>query len=101
MASEVNFVLDTVSEADIDLYLGPLAPGERETFKSFSKGATMEDLMVEAGKFPSRGQARKNGWGGPIPFGYSHIKVGSGKNRTDFYILNLDPDFDYGDCTDD
>ena len=100
MAHEANFVLDTVSEGDIDLFLAPLAPGERETFKSFSAGATMADLMVMAGKFPSKGQARKNGWDKEIPFGYSHFKVGSGKNRMDIYVLNLTPDFDYG-CTDD
>lgn len=98
---EANFVLNTVSEADIESYLGPLAPGERETFMSFTKDDTLEDLMVRCGKFPSKGQARKNGWGGPIPFGYSHLIIGSGRKRLDIYILNLSPDFDYGDITED
>jgi hypothetical protein len=39
--------------------------------------ATMPDLLVALGSFPSKGQARKN-WRGPleIPRGYSTFRVG-------------------------
>jgi hypothetical protein len=32
--------------------------------------------MVILGIFPSKGQARKNGWPGPIPDGWSELRAG-------------------------
>lgn len=86
-----TFVHEGASEQDMELFLGPLAPGEIETFKRFDANAAMADIMVAAGKFPSKGQARKNGFPGPIPHGYSHHVVGSGKNRMEVWVLNLLP----------
>lgn len=39
---------------------------------------TAAELMVILGLFPSKGQARKNGWPGAIPDGWSQLKVGKG-----------------------
>jgi hypothetical protein len=38
-----------------------------------------EDLALAAGFFPSKTQARKNGWQGPVPFGFGQRKFGKGK----------------------
>jgi hypothetical protein len=38
-----------------------------------------EDLALVAGFFPSKTQARKNGWQGPVPFGFGQRKFGKGK----------------------
>jgi hypothetical protein len=38
---------------------------------------------------PSKGQARKNGYNGVIPIGYTEVK----KKFHKFYILNLDKSF--------
>lgn len=32
--------------------------------------------MVHLGVFPSKGQARKAGWAGPVPDGWSEVRVG-------------------------
>jgi hypothetical protein len=38
-----------------------------------------EDLALAAGFFPSKTQARQNGWQGPVPFGFGQRKFGKGK----------------------
>ena len=48
---------------------------------------TMAHLAVEMGLFPSVGQARKNGWDGPIPHGYTE-KKNLGKMKKSMYIHN-------------
>jgi hypothetical protein len=47
---------------------------------------TMEDLAVALQQMPSKGQARKNGWTGPIPSGYSEFK----KKFHHFAILKME-----------
>lgn len=49
--------------------------------------ATMEALAARAGVFPSRGQARKNGFAGPIPHGFE-VFGASGKS---FFVWNPRP----------
>lgn len=48
---------------------------------------TMAHIAVEMGLFPSAGQARKNGWNGEIPSGYTERK-GLGKMKKNLYIHN-------------
>lgn len=65
-----------ITDRDIDLVFGPL--------NAFDEVARIETtdlavLAVEAGVFPSRGQARKNGLGGSIPHGL-HL-LGTKKHR--------------------
>ncbi len=43
---------------------------------------TMEELFVINGIFPSKGQSRKNGISGPIPFGVNLM----GSKRRRFYV---------------
>jgi len=45
----------------------------------------MADIGVMLGMFPSKGQARKNGWGNPIPGGWSE-KLNVGKLRNNVWI---------------
>lgn len=40
---------------------------------------SLAHIMASAGVFPSVGQARKNGWGKPIPDGFSQYVVGKRK----------------------
>ena len=44
-----------------------------------------DDLAVLLGQMPSKSQARKNGWSGEIPHGYSEMK----RKFHRFYILKL------------
>jgi hypothetical protein len=53
---------------------------------------TMAHLAVEMGLFPSAGQARKNGWDGPIPHGYTE-KRNMGKMKKSMYIHNPSDEF--------
>lgn len=52
---------------------------------------TMADLAVVAGKAPSKNQAKKNGWGGEIPYGWTEKKSG----KTIIYISKHIPDIKY------
>lgn len=38
-----------------------------------------EDVAIAVGFFPSKTQARKNGWGGPMPHGFGQRKFGKGR----------------------
>lgn len=51
----------------------------------FDDDIQMEDLAVALEHMPSKNQARKNNWGGPIPDGYSEFK----RKFHRFYILKL------------
>lgn len=59
-----------------------------ENLKILHNGHDLADVSVMAGIFSSKTQARKNGYYGPIPCGYS--EHGSRKNR--IYIWN--PEYD-------
>lgn len=75
----------TIENSDIELFMGPMTEDNWIDCIVFGEGqATMADLVVEIGAFPSKSQARKNGWDRPIPPGYSAHKCG--KRR--FWILN-------------
>ena len=47
----------------------------------------MSHVMVEAGVFDSRSQAKKAGWNIPIPHGFSQHSAGQA-NRRDITIFN-------------
>jgi hypothetical protein len=51
---------------------------------------TMAHIAVEMGMFPSAGQARKNGWDGPIPHGYTERL---GKMKKSLFIHNPSDEF--------
>jgi hypothetical protein len=52
----------------------------------------MEHIAVEMGLFPSAGQARKNGWSGEIPQGYTERKR-IGKMKLSMFIHNPSDEF--------
>ncbi len=53
---------------------------------------TMAHIAVEMGLFPSAGQARKNGWDGTIPHGYTELKK-LGKMKKSLFIHNPSDEF--------
>lgn len=81
--------------------MGPLEPGDlllffgqaefvddgqtRSLHFHFDTEIDFQTLWVFLKWFPSKGQAMKAGWKGPIPKGYSEFR----KKYVDFYILNL------------
>ena len=56
----------------VEAFLGPILPGERCV--TIDDTWDMARVAVEAGLMPSRSQARKQGFVGPVPYGYTqHI----------------------------
>ena len=78
----VEFSESPVSDGDIALMFGPLTEGERIVRV---QSDDLSAMAVEAGLFPSKGQSRKNGLGGPAPHGL-HL-IGTRKRR--FWVWNL------------
>lgn len=62
--------------------------GEETPTTRLPPAATMYDVLVAVGIFPSRGQARKN-WQGPteIPLGYSEFLLGTRRNRRVVFVF--------------
>lgn len=56
-----------------------------DTISFLPPETTMADIGVILGMFPSKGQARKNGWGGEIENGWSE-KLGVGKLKKNVWI---------------
>lgn len=75
-----------VRESDRDLFFGPLEEN-LAPFLELPPETTLADLVVTLGLMPSKGQARKNGWGGPIPDGFSEHRFG--KKRVAITILKI------------
>jgi hypothetical protein len=53
-----------------------------------SDDRSMAHLLARIGKFPSVGDAKRNGWDKPIPSGWHHIVIGKGAKRWDIYLWN-------------
>ncbi len=83
ITQDLCFVVDNPS-------LDPRDPAlffDTEDVEVLPPTATMVDVVVQAGVFSSRGQAKKNGWKGKqIPAGFSEFKVG--KLNHQITILN-------------
>lgn len=77
-----NFVTASTPVADIEAIITPV---EGEPVTIIADNATMETVVVLLGKFPSNGQARKNGWTGPIPDGFNVWQIG----KEQFVTLNM------------
>ena len=80
----VEFSDSPVSAEDIALMFGPLTEGEQIVRV---QSDDLSAMAVEAGLFPSKGQSRKNGLGGPAPHGL-HL-IGTKKRR--FWVWNPAP----------
>lgn len=73
----MNFICSTLPTSDIDLFFGPIEPGEK-TITLEPDRFTMADFAVSLGIFPSRNIAAKNGWPKdslPPGFGMKTVKV--------------------------
>lgn len=77
-----NFVTASTPVTDIEALI---TPEDNEPLTIVADDATMETVVVALGKFPSNGQARKNGWTGPIPDGFNVWQIG----KEQFVTLNM------------
>lgn len=85
MAIDQNFAVDNMclSTKDSELFF------QDEPVVLLPTTSTMLDILVSLGIFPSKGQAKKNGWEGEkakIPPGFSEHVIGKLKHR--ITILN-------------
>lgn len=83
--NEFNFVFEGVSDADIELFLGPLEPSDGP-FVRFPQNWTMAHIMHAANIFKSVSEAKRNGWDKPIPHGFQALTVTKKKIR--IFILH-------------
>ena len=82
-----NFIENGTLGELIELMFEPTqAELHGESWHHFALKDRLEDLMVMCGRFKSKGDARKNGYGGEIPWGFNEMKIGKGKNLTTIYI---------------
>ena len=98
--NELNILIgDGVRESDKELFFGKLL--ETDEFFELKDDATWVDIAILAGLFPSKGQARKNGYDIPIAEGFtdtvgsnpiSKKKSGIGKKNTRVVILKITED---------
>lgn len=88
---EFVITIGAVRDGDLQLFFGqsefPKDGQSRTVHFHFENAITWEDLAAFLQLQPSKSQARKNGWTGPIPWGYSELR----RKVSFFYILNLDP----------
>lgn len=80
--TSISFVTESTSQRDIDCII---TPEKDEQIFSVPDTITMEEILVMLGKFPSKGQARKNGWSGPVPDGFNAWQIG----KFQFVTLNM------------
>jgi hypothetical protein len=82
----MNFISKNMSEADKDLFFGPL---EDENFIEIEDHWLMAHILHAANIFPSISQARKSGADKPIPEGFTMLTRGKKANKKTMFILNL------------
>jgi hypothetical protein len=80
---DVNILIGAVSEQDKICFFGDdegIIP-VGEIFLERDLSTRFPELLADLGLFPSRGQARKNGWDKDIPEGWTDLTIGKLKNR--------------------
>ena len=85
---DMDIIIGKALLGDVDLFFGPLSPGE--FVEELKEDTTMPDILVHCGIFPSKSQARKNGWNKErleVPSGFSQFTIGKLKHK--ITILNL------------
>lgn len=75
---EVNVLVGDVTPRDLDLFFGPIKPGE--VFIVVGPGVTWGTVLAAVGGFKSRTDAKRMGRDGPIADGFDMFTVGR-KNR--------------------
>ncbi len=86
---EYNWVSAAMHPDDVRLFLGPLDPEVDAPLQVLPPEWQLAHVAHACGFFPSVGQARKNGWAGPVPPGYSEYTFS--KRRVRLYILSPYP----------
>lgn len=72
-----NIVNRHATELDILHLFGELGGGKPEPVVVFDVDCLdWADIAVHCKFFPSKSQARKNGWDGPVPYGFGQRKFG-------------------------
>lgn len=64
-----TFAREDTPQKHIEMMFGPL---DGDTIIPFTDDARLEDLAVMAGLFTSKGEAKKNGWGGELEGGLNN-----------------------------
>lgn len=86
---EFIITIGALKAGDLQLFFGqsefPVDGQSRTVHLHFDQEITWEDLAAFLQLQPSKSQARKNGWNGPIPWGYSELR----RKVSFLYILNL------------
>ncbi len=86
MRRSINFLIGNgVLEADKDLFFGPIL--DTDEWFAFSDSDDWPEILVAAGLFSSRSQARKNGWNKPTPEGFGCYSFG--KLRHELAVLRI------------
>jgi hypothetical protein len=98
-AIDITVVHTTVSEKDKLLFLGPWRLGEPENFIYIDGNPTWEDIAVMVGVFPSKSQARKNGWVGIVGSGFHQRAIGQNDKRKCITVLNFLEEDEDNDAT--
>jgi hypothetical protein len=89
-----NFIHNSTSQRDKEMLFADHDNDlSGEIFIEIDDDTTLEDIVVDHfNKFPSRSQARKNNWSGPIPLGFKAWKLG----KTFFWTFKPLPEHDIG-----
>jgi len=82
--NEFNVLLGNFEDGDKDLFFGPLTESDVWVTPDHN---SLPQLLKELGFFESNSQARKAGWDGQIPRGFSDFVIGKKKIR--LTILNI------------
>lgn len=77
--------ISTVTLGEVQDIISPMEGLDEVVIIDPSEPLNMETLAVECGIFPSKNKARKNGFGGPIPFGLEAW----GTKKKWFWVWNL------------
>lgn len=81
----INFIHESRSEADKNLFFGPIEPDDE--FVVFDDSWTLADIHVRARLAPSRTQARKQGMDGEISAGFSVGREKTKSPHKNFWVL--------------
>jgi hypothetical protein len=83
-----NFIHQFRNQSDRELFFGPIESDER--FVVFDDSWTLADIAVEAGLMPSKSQARKQGFDGDIPAGFTIGREKRKGHNKNFWILGVE-----------
>jgi len=78
MRREICILIGNWQESDKELFFGPLTGNEE--WHEFDIDTPWSTIMAELKLFPSKGQARKNGWDKDVEWGFDDFTFGKVKH---------------------